>query len=102
METLELLQQIKRSHDHYNRILTAVLGAAVSLACFALWWNDVALLDEYKSLTGITLMFLAFVFYKLPWFAYRLNRRRYLHNQDGLNMMGKNWRQYRVRIITRF
>ena len=102
METLELLQQIKRRHDYYNRWLTVLLGGLVSFAFFALWWNDVALIDEYKSLTGLVMMFLAFVFYKLPYFAYRFNRRYYRQNEDGLNMMGKSWRQYRNRIILRY
>lgn len=102
METLELLQQLKRHHDYYNRWLTVGLGATVSLVCLILWWNDVALLNQYKSLTGVILMFLAFVFYKLPYFAYRLNRRRYKDNEDGLNMMGNNWKQYRAKIMLRY
>ena len=99
MDTLELLQQIKRHHDYYNRWLTFGLGLLVSAVCLGLWWTGVVLVNEYKSLTGIILMFLAFVFYKLPYFAYWLNRRRYRNHSKGLDMMGKNWKQYRTKIL---
>jgi len=99
METIELLAQIKRSHDRYNRLLTVALAAAVCLAGVLLWRGGVPLLDEHKPGVGLAIMFLALVFYKIPYIAYRLNRRRYAADADGLRLMGANWRQYRARIM---
>lgn len=99
METIELLAQIKRSHDRYNRLLTVALAAAVCLTGVLLWRGGVPLLDEHKPGVGLAIMLLAFVFYKIPYAAYRLNRRRYGGDEAGLRLMGAGWRQYRARIL---
>ncbi len=99
MKTIELLGRIRQSHDRYNRLLTVALAAAVCLAGVLLWRGDVPLLDRYKPGVGLAIMFLAFVFYKIPYFAYRLNRRRYGADEEGLRLMGAGWRQYKTRIM---
>ena len=99
MDTLERLRRIKQSHYYYNRMLTVTLAGAVCAVGFALWRADVPLLDEYKPGVGLAIMFLAFVFYKIPYAAYRLNRRRYMADDESRNLMGITWRQYRRRIL---
>ena len=99
MDTLERLRRIKQSHDHYNRMLTVALAAVVCLTGLALWRAGVPLLDEYKPGVGLAIMFLAFVFYKIPYAAYRFNRRRYETDEESRNLMGPDWRQYKRRIL---
>ena len=99
MDTLERLRRIKQSHDHYNRVLTVALAGVVCAIGFVLWRAGVPLLDEHKPGVGLAIMFIAFVFYKIPYAAYRLNRRRYCADRDSLGLMGSGWRQYRRRIL---
>ena len=99
MDTLERLRRIRQSHDYYNRVLTVALAGAVCLTGFALWRAGVPLLDEYKPGVGLAIMFLAFVFYKIPYAAYRFNRRRYAADDESRGLMGHDWRQYKRRIL---
>ena len=98
-DTIERLCAIKRRHDFYNRALTVALALAVCAVGGALWFAEVALEARYKTVTGLVIMFLAFVFYKIPYFSYRLNRRRLTRGGEDLQIIGDNWRQYKLRIL---
>lgn len=101
MDTLKLLKRLKHEHDFYNRWLTVALGALVCLAGFILWQAGVPLLDQYKSVVGLVLMFLAFVFYNIPYLAYRLMRNRYRNDAEISKLMGRRWHLYKNRIMKR-
>jgi len=98
-DTIEQLRTIRRRHDFYNRLLTTGLALLVCAVGYGLWSAGVPLEDRYKTLTGIAIMLLALVFYKIPYFSYRLNRRWFAHDDDSLQLMGGNWRQYKLRIL---
>ena len=98
-DTLKQLQVIKSRHDTLNRFLTLLFSGLVCAAGFVLWWAEVPLLDRYKPATGLALMGLAVVFYKIPYFVYLLNRRRFSTDDVCLRLMGRTWKQYRMRIL---
>ena len=98
-DTIERLGLIKRRHDFYNRLLTLGLVALVCAVGGTLTLVGVPLVDRYPTATGIAIMFAAFVFYKVPYFSYRLTRRRFAHSEEDLQLMGGSWRQYKLRIL---
>ena len=98
-DTLERLRIIKRRHDFYNRLLTVVLTLPVCAFGGALWLAEVALETQHKTVTGLVIMLLALVFYKIPYFSYRLNRRWLEKSGGDLSLIGSNWRQYKLRIL---
>ena len=98
-DTLNLLQAIKQKHNELNRMFTLLLSSLVVCVSFLLWLNDVPLLLEYKPLTGIVLMVLAVIFYKIPYFAYLANCRYFADNGRANELMGGTWKQYRMRIV---
>ena len=101
MDSIKLLQQIKREHDFYNRCFTLSLAAVVCLTGLALWWAGVPLLDEHKAMVGLIMIFLAFVFYNIPYFVYLLLRRRYSGDETMMQLMGKRWFFYKINIMNR-
>ncbi len=98
-DTIERIGLIKSRHDFYNRWLTAGLAALVCAVGGALWLTEVSLTERYKMTAGLVIMLLAFVFYKIPYFSYRLNRRRFAGDKESLRLMGGDWRQYRSRML---
>lgn len=101
MDTLQLLKRLKHEHDFYNRWLTAALAAIVCLTGFVLWQAEVPLLDKHKPAVGLALMFLAFVFYNIPYLAYRLMRKRYRNDAEITKLIGRRWYLYKTRIMKR-
>ena len=101
MDSIKLLQQIKREHDYYNRYLTLVLAAIVCLSALALWWTEVPLLDQYKAPVGLIMILLAFVFYNIPYAVYRILRSRYRNDEVMMQLIGKRWYFYKVNIMNR-
>ena len=96
-DTLEKLQQIKRSHDYYSRLLTFAVVAVFCLLGLILWWKDVPLPDHLKPLIGFLIMFTAFLVYKIPHLVYLLNCRRFRDHPDCLRLMG-SWKEYKRHI----
>ncbi|MBC6414177.1 MAG: hypothetical protein GDA45_04495 [Chromatiales bacterium] len=101
MDSIELLQKIKHQHDYYNRCLTLSLAAVIGLVGLGLWWAEVPLLDEYKIAVGLVMILLAFIFFNIPYFVYRLMRRRYRGDDRMMQLIGKRWYFYKVNIINR-
>lgn len=96
-ETLEKLQQIKRSHDHCSRILTLAVVISFCLLGFVFWWQDVPLPDHLKPLVGFFLMFMAFLVYEIPHLVYYYNRWRFKEDSACLQLMG-SWKEYKKNI----
>ena len=101
MDSIKLLQRIKREHDYYSRWFTMSLAAVVAIVGLALWWADIPLLDEYKMLVGLVMIFLAFVFFNIPYVVFRLLRRRYQNNAAAMQVIGKRWYFYKINIMNR-
>ena len=101
MDSLKLLQRLKREHDYYNRCFTLSLAAALCLLGLVLWWAEVPLLDEHKVVVGLVMIFLAVVFYNIPYLVYRLLRRRYRDDATLAKLIGTRWYFYRVNIMNR-
>lgn len=98
-DAITRLQAIHERHIRLTRQLTLGLSAFVCSTGLALWAFGVPLLHEYKPLTGLLLMLLAVVFYKVPYVAYRLNRRYFSDREGHLVLMGETWDEYKARII---
>ena len=98
-DTLSRLQQIKRRHDSFNRLITLLLSAFVCTIGFSLWLAKVPVLDEYKPGTGLVIMGFAALFYKTPHVAYWLNRRHFADDAETLRLMGDSWQDYKLRIL---
>ncbi len=98
-DTLAYIRTIKLRHDFYNRLLTAALTLIVCAVGAVFWLGGVPFEERYKTATGLVIMFLALVFYKIPYFAYRLNRRWFARDAESLHLMGDSWRQYKLRIL---
>ena len=98
-DTIARILAIRRRHDFYNRLLTVLLVLPVCAVGGAFWLAGIPLEERYKTTTGLAIMFLAFVFYKIPYFSYRLNCRRFAGDEDSLRLMGNGWRQYKSRIL---
>lgn len=101
MSSIELLQRLKREHDYYNRCLTLSLAAVICLVGLVFWWANIPLLDEYKVTVGSVMIFLAFVFYNIPYLVYRLLRRRYGNDEVMMQLIGKRWYFYKSNIMNR-
>ena len=101
MDSIKLLQRIKREHDYYNRCLTLSLAAVVCFIGLVFWWAEVPLHDEYKALVGLVMIFFAFVFYNIPYLVYRLLRRRYCNDAAVMQLIGKRWYFYKSNIMNR-
>lgn len=101
MDSIKLLQRLKREHEYYNRLLTLSLAGFVCFIGLALWWAKVPLLAEYKMLVGLAMIFLAVVFYNIPYFVYRLLRRRYYDDKPMMQLIGSRWYFYKSNIINR-
>ncbi len=101
MDSIKLLQRLKREHDYYNRFFTLSLAAVICLIGLAFWWAEIPLLDEYKVIVGLIMIFLAFVFYNIPYLVYRLLRRRYRNDEAVKQLMGKRWYFYKSNIMNR-
>lgn len=99
-DTLARLARIRAGHLRLTRALTLALSGAVCAALLSLWWLRAPLLDEHKPLLGLALMALAFVFYRIPYFAFLCNRFRCRARSRDLELMGTNWRAYRRRIVS--
>ena len=98
-DTVMRLRVIRERHIFYNRMLTVALMAVVCIASGALALFEIALVERYKMLAGAVVMLLAALLYKIPYFAYRLNRVWFTEDQDSLQLMGNNWRLYKLRIL---
>ncbi len=98
-DSIARLRLIKGCHDFYNRWLTAGLAALVCAVGGVFWLAGVPLAERYKMITGLAMLFLAFVLYKIPYFSYWLNRRRFAGDGENLRLMGGDWRQYKLRIL---
>ena len=98
-DTLSQLRVIRQRHDFYNRLLTFLLTLFVCAIGSALWLAGVPLEQGYKKSTGLFIMFLAFVFYKIPYFSYRLNCHWFSADEDNLRLMGSSWKQYKLRVL---
>lgn len=98
-DTIARLQAIKRRHDFYARWLTVALAAAVCLVGGAFALAEIPFTQQYKTGTGLAIMFAAFVFYKIPHLSYRLNLRRFARDEESLRLMGGSWAQYKLRVL---
>ncbi len=98
-DTLTHIRAIRARHFFYNRALTVALMALVCATGGILALFETAAFDRYKMLTGTVIMLLAVLLYKIPYFAYRLNRAWFIKDQDSLQLMGDSWRLYKLRIL---
>lgn len=98
-DTISRLRIIRQRHLFYNRLLTVSLMAIVCALGGALSWFDVTLSANYKVLAGLAIMLFAVLLYKIPYFAYRLNRAWFVGDEESLRLMGTNWRLYKLRIL---
>ncbi len=98
-DTISRLQAIKRRHDFYSRLLTVALAATVCLVGGTFALLGIPLTQQYKTVTGLAIMFAALVFYKIPHLSYRLNRRWFARDEENLRLMGGSWAQYKLRIL---
>ena len=80
-------------------MITLLLSAVICSIGFALWLAQVPLLDEYKPITGLIIMGVAVVFYKTPYFSYLLNRRHFVDDIEMMQLLGKDWQDYKARIL---
>ena len=98
-ETIAILQGVRDRHHALTRGITFGLSAAVCAVGFTFWGLEVPLLDEYKALTGLVLMVLSAVFYKIPHIAFLINRRHYAQDKAALHLMGETWSLYKARML---
>ena len=98
-DTVTRLRAIRERHFFYNRTLIIALMTVVCVVGGALTFFEIELADRYKALTGIVIMLLAVLLYKIPYFAYRLNRAWFSGDRDSLRLMGDSWRLYKLRIL---
>ena len=98
-DTISRLYKIRHRHHLYNRLLTVGLVLFVCLIGWVFSLLGSILTGRSKMFTGLGIIFLAAVFYKIPYFAYRLNYRWFKGDKENLQLMEGGWKQYKLRIL---
>ena len=97
MSSMPNLNEIKTYYLSLNRTLTLALVAMLVCVSAFIWYTDAISIQSSSSVIGLSFMFMAVVFYKLPHISYLLIRRRYknVQNLQGVEILASDWKTFK-------